>query len=207
MPSLNPSGVPWVTDPTFLPKSSIPAANLYQQGAGGTASTAATFWTGAAESLNRSPASIQDDTNVTSSFKSLGTITGPCVVYNLIGPTAGSSGEVTTWQLTPDGGAPVSLALTAQANTSRTVVGAYMRDTVFNATQWRGVEFAGTSSDGITANINGSQQLASPMTAMWNGGLLLFFRTSLLVEVKHSVTISGTANQERRTGVSAWRLN
>lgn len=194
----------FLTDPTQMPIYSATSATL-NTSINDFASTVAGFFTGNNDSVDRY--GVQDDTNWTANtYKTILSLTATKAGYvsTLIGPTHATAGDTLIWRLTVDGGAPayVLTAGTAQANTSRIVIGNVMDNRSYTtAGRFLLLNSVGAPSDGITADISAQPTWIGVHLAFWTGSPLLRFNSSLLVEAKASQNITATANVERRSAV------
>jgi len=196
----------FITDATLLPRYSVGSSSLLRvAGTTNVAATTVAFYTGGVASIDRIPSSVQDDTNWTAdTYKTITTVTGAGYFSGFVGPTAASAGDITTLEVTVDGGTAQEVAMPAQNNGDRVFAGSATGLAFFwGGTQIQPMDLAGTSSDGFIANVGGATNAyvcpLAPHDVWALGGYLVNFTSSLLVRAKHSQNLTTTTARERRS--------
>lgn len=202
------NSAPSLVDPRELERFSVVAANVYRATATESASTASAFFTGGVDAIDRIPGAADVDSNFTTSYKTLLSYTGSGFLTNIVGPTLATAADTVTFEITIDGGTAVEVVLTAQANTSRCILGPIKKEgDVTTAVVYKGIEATGVASDSKTLYAAGNQTIVSPSDLIRDGFIPLRFNTSILVRGKTSATVSATVNQERRCAVLVRNLS
>ena len=183
-----------------LPKWLVTAANftLVDNSATAVVSSAATFWTDIAIR------GVAVDTNWTGATKKqLLSVSGPCVLQGIIGPTSAAA-DTDIYEVIVDGVTWTSTAITS-ANGVRTYIGYLSNQNFFgttNTTDYLGVPTASAQSTSSGARtVTGTVVYCPGPSIEMLGAPLVYATTSLVVSITHSASLTTTTNQERQAGV------
>jgi len=193
------TGGRFITDPTLFSRISRPSPGIVRD----VASSNALFWTGGIGSIDRIPGSVQVNSDWTAdTYKTIASLTTKAgLVSHFIGPTLTTDADTCTMRITIDGGSAVTIVLTAQENTTRVMLGLIRPTGLFTVADTQ-LLFDAVPSDDLTAELSSSSvSVDAPQQLLYWGAPLLRFTSSLLVEMKASTNITGTASQQRRAGV------
>lgn len=181
----------------FLPQyaASASISNVDAGTTTGRVATTANFWT------NLAGQGTAVDSNYTAdTYKTILSVTGGGYVYNIIGPTAGGA-ETTTFELTIDGVLKeVPVATVSGSRAMLTCSYAPYADFFTTANAYNSAR--GTLNAGKTImNAADSGWLSSNQVMDFFGCQRMVFNSSFLLRIKHSANVTGTANNERQSGV------
>ena len=182
---------PW----QLLPQEVLATNIATYDGASADTSATADFWTSVAQ---RGTALDTDFTANT--YKTLLSVSsGKGLVAALVGPTAGGS-ETTTFEITVDGF--LTEIAVAVSNTHRAFLGKLVQRGIFTGASLFSQD-VGAFDAGKTTIQNYAEVFYVPnwRTITNLGTPCLRFDSSLLVRVKHSANITGTASKERQCGI------
>ncbi len=184
------------SDPKRMPKGIAQAQSIaLNDYTDNRSSTVSSFWTPLANN------GVDDNTDFTAdTYKTLVDITsGAGVLCAVVGPTAGGA-ETTTFEITIDGGTPVEITRTC-ASGDRAFLGHLISKSAFTASGGPNYFPDGLASDKQGFDGSGTLlTLVTPNHLLFWGTSLLEYTESLKVRIKHSANVTGTANQERRSG-------
>lgn len=190
-------GFPFLPTPKLLLPQSVAAASLLSVTQD---STAAAFFTGAVDSIDRDGA-VEASSKTGDTYYTIANIAQAGFLAAVVGPT-GSSGDITTVRVTPDGGSAVTFTAQLGATGDRAVFGNALRSTFFYA--------SGTGTfnpDSLQGAVpaDGKTKRAGNLMLMraqeaFKFGKVFGWNSSCLIEIKHSATVSSDTNRERRVG-------
>lgn len=195
------AGGSFVTDPRLLPRYSIPITGLYRSTATGVQnSDSATFFAGAANSINREAGSFQANPSWTvwaaNTYRTMHSIaSGGGFVANLFSPDV-SAAQLFTFRITVDG-TQYEVPIAVQAAGYRAVLGYLMPLDAFHAAANYGHDFSGMSDDGLTSKLSAGVALGANDPRMT---IMLRFESSLLVEGKVQTSASGSSSTSEYNG-------
>lgn len=158
-------------------------------------STAAGFWT------NLAAQGTAVDSNYTAdTYKTILSVSGAGYVYHIIGPAAGGA-ETTTFELTIDGVLKEFAVATVSGSRAFLSAAYATNQDIFGGT----VSFAaprGSLNAGKTTMTAADSGILLPNQTMdMFGSQRIVFKTSFLLRIKHSANVTGTASNERQSGV------
>lgn len=191
------------TDPREFFRAIVGDVNLCVMPIGGTGvnSQAAGFFT------EVGLRGVADNTNWTAAtYKTILSVTGKGYVFNCFGPTGLAGTPTTTFEITVDGGAALTVAVVATTTAQRAVLGAMDPD-VNLSSLFTTAKIPQKGPDGYDAGKT-TQKFSTASPGLWPlntlrlfGTPALIFQSSLLIRMQTSENNSTTTNQERQSGV------